>query len=105
MTRRNPTKRSRPRKQSVKNRAKAVGLRRTALECIRDSQGRCQAGIDGVCVANATAVHHKLLRSQGGTDQPSNLMAVCCFCHFWIHDHPIEAARLGFIILRSSPNY
>jgi hypothetical protein len=57
----------------------------------------CEAQVDGVCTGRAVHAHHKVLRSQGGTDDPRNLLLVCTACHGWIHAHPGPARGLGFI--------
>ncbi|MCH9276121.1 hypothetical protein JS533_007535 [Bifidobacterium amazonense] len=53
------------------------------------------------------SIHHRLRRSQGsGEDElhePSNLISVCGMdnstgCHGWIHQHPNEAVKLGYLI-------
>lgn len=43
-------------------------------------------------------LHHRLARSQGGWDTPENLVAVDRLCHSYIHAHPLEAKRRGFIV-------
>lgn len=35
-------------------------------------------------------VHHVVFRSQGGTDEPDNLLTLCCTCHDQLHDGLIE---------------
>ena len=42
--------------------------------------------------------HHRLRRSQGGLDQPRYLVSVHGLCHGYIHDHPAEAKRRGFLV-------
>jgi hypothetical protein len=42
--------------------------------------------------------HHRWLASQGGPDVPSNLVALCGFCHSWCHRHPAEAEAGAWII-------
>lgn len=48
--------------------------------------------------------HHRLLRSQGGTDSTANLMLVHDKCHnlnSWsIHGRPARSVRLGHIVRR-----
>ena len=41
--------------------------------------------------------HHRLRRSQGGKDEESNLVSVHRLCHSYIHEHPEEAKRRGFL--------
>jgi 5-methylcytosine-specific restriction protein A len=49
---------------------------------------RCEARRPLVCRLHSTEPHHILMKSQGGKDEDSNLMAVCRPCHDWIHAHP-----------------
>jgi hypothetical protein len=56
-------------------------LRATIL---RRDKGRCQAEGDAdgiICGATATDVDHVIPASQGGTDDPSNLRALCAWHH------------------------
>ena len=41
--------------------------------------------------------HHRIRRSQGGKDKASNLISVHRLCHSYIHEHPTEAKRRGFL--------
>jgi hypothetical protein len=61
------------------------------------SSGWCEAGKMGVCRIVAEHVHHKMLRSQGGTDELDNLLHVCTNCHTWIHAHPAKAVAFGWL--------
>ena len=58
----------------------------------------CEAKIYPDCDGRAVHTHHRLLRSQGGSDDPENLLDVCAPCHQWIHDHPAEAYLRGLLI-------
>lgn len=79
--------------------------RRTPLRAKRQRRARpdeplaegCQAGIRGVCTWIATDRHHRLRRSQGGTDDAANTLDLCRACHRWIHDHPADAYELGLL--------
>ena len=42
-----------------------------------------------------TQVHHRKYRSRGGTNSPSNLIAVCDKAHLWIHLNPELSNKLG----------
>ena len=42
--------------------------------------------------------HHRLRRSQGGKDDSFYLVSVHRVCHSFIHDHPAEAKRRGFLV-------
>jgi len=46
--------------------------------------------------------HHRLKRSQGGTDE--YVIKLCRKCHDWVENHPIEAEREGFHISAGIPN-
>ncbi len=50
------------------------------------------------CTNRAEHPHHRLRRSQGGTDDASNLLAVCSSCHGAIHDNPAWAYFHGYMI-------
>lgn len=60
----------------------------------------CQAKWNILCHGSMDHVHHRLNRSQGGTDDDDNLMMVCWWCHRQIHDHPREAYERGLLIHR-----
>lgn len=42
--------------------------------------------------------HHRKLRSRGGSDSASNLIALCAHCHRRIHGHPKWATAHGFMV-------
>lgn len=48
--------------------------------------------------ARAAHTHHRKLRSQGGGDEPANLMRVCLDCHNWIHANPSESYARGLLV-------
>ena len=51
------------------------------------------------CASRATEVHHRLRRSQGGTDTPDNLVALCHDCHHVrVHGHPEAAFTAGWLV-------
>lgn len=58
----------------------------------------CEVMVPGVCTGEAHHVHHRLRRSQGGTDDFANLLAVCPACHSWVHDHPADSYANGWLI-------
>lgn len=70
--------------------------RRSRAWTFERSGGRCEARQHG-CTGRAEQAHHIRRRSQGGSDDPSNLLAVCGRCHTWIHSNPAEARELGFL--------
>lgn len=48
-------------------------------------------------------VHHKIFKSENGTDAPDNLVTVCATCHARIHDEAISPKWKGKIGALSSP--
>jgi hypothetical protein len=46
--------------------------------------------------------HHRLRRSQGGTNELGNLMALCNDCHEFIHRNPALAYEWGWLIRGNS---
>lgn len=42
--------------------------------------------------------HHRKRRSQGGTDDETNIMLVTPEQHTWIHDNPEKAYELGWLV-------
>lgn len=74
--------------------AEATWEQVASLVLARPWTGRCER-----CdLAQPTDPHHRVLRAQGGLDVPSNLAALCHFCHVWCHAHPADAAEGGWII-------
>ena len=49
----------------------------------------------------AVVIHHKLRRSQGGTNDLGNLMALCLDCHNEIHEYPAWSYEKGWLLRRS----
>lgn len=89
---------------SVSKRAAAAKRAATYADCRRTIWGRCK----GHCELCGCALgfesmhsHHRLLRSAGGKDCPSNLLALCYRDHMHtIHAHPTRAMENGWIISR-----
>jgi len=65
---------------------------------LRRSGGRCEARATPGCSGRWEHLHHRRLRSQGGGHDAANLLAVCHFCHRWIHDHPAESYARGWLV-------
>lgn len=99
--RRTPLKRGKPLKRTAfKRKNKRTAEWRNARGVVlKRCDDRCEARLRG-CGGGAEHVHHVLRRSQGGGNEPENLLGVCFRCHEWIHAHPKEAARLGLLRLR-----
>lgn len=71
--------------------------KRTQKWVMSRANDHCEARIAEVCTFRAVHVHHVVLRSRGGSDDPSNLMAVCNPCHTFIHHEPDWATEHGFM--------
>ncbi len=76
---------------------RSAGWHRSRQWCIDRAHGLCEAQASVACTGRAEHVHHILLRSQGGSDDPANLLAVCHRCHRWIHDYPERSYREGWL--------
>jgi hypothetical protein len=57
----------------------------------------CEIGTWGRCTGRAEVRHHIRMRSQGGTDDPSNTLDICDAEHRYIHNHPAEAYERGWL--------
>ena len=84
-------------RQKRSKRAKAVKYAQARAEVIERSQGRCEAACEGVCAGRGDQAHHVRRRSQGGKDEPGNLLWVCHRCHGHIHAHPATSMALGLL--------
>jgi len=62
-------------------------LRESAAKVLAWSGGRCERCRNPQELVGPLQVHHRLMRSQGGGHEPSNLAALCSGCHKMIHDH------------------
>lgn len=51
----------------------------------------------GLCWERPSHRHHRLRRSQGGTDDASNTMDLCAAHHRYVHDHPSQSYALGWL--------
>ena len=77
--------------------AKARACAKVRAEVLEAAGYRCQAFFVAECQGSASETHHVIPRSQGGTDTPDGLLAVCRTCHRAIHDNPLRARHLGFL--------
>lgn len=60
------------------------------------------AGLCELCQAEpGTVIHHRLRRSQGGTNDLSNLALLSEEHHRFIHDHPSWAYAEGWLLRRN----
>lgn len=71
---------------------------RSVAAVMARSRGRCEARCSQVCTGVVDEVHHRKRRSQGGTDDPGNLLACCALCHRFIHAHPEQAYDMGWLL-------
>ncbi len=55
------------------------------------------------CAKQATEIHHMIFRSQGGTDDSSNLVALCQSCHQQAHG--LHSAKLPAWVLQAMVIY
>lgn len=62
----------------------------------------CQVGRAECCTGRAEHRHHRLRRSQGGTDDATNTLDVCRSCHDLIHARPSLAYAHGWLLRRSA---
>jgi hypothetical protein len=72
-------------------------LDEAAVLLFRRSRGMCEAKLPG-CTGEGTTPHHRRLRSQGGTNDLHNLLAVDPHCHRKIHDNPLASYICGFLV-------
>lgn len=82
---------------SDRQRARIVTLAE-ATEVLRDWTGdRCQGRIPVHCTGTGQHAHHVKRRSQGGSDDVTNLRWLCRACHSWAHHNVAEAKVLGLL--------
>lgn len=90
-------KRTPLRSRSPKKTAKDRDYRKVRRWVADRADGLCEAQISGVCTVRGEHAHHILRRSQCGTDEPSNLLWCCAFCHDHIHRNVAWAIERGFL--------
>lgn len=95
-----------PIRRVSKKKAKADRVYAKARQAVFARAGwECEANVEGICppgAHRAEVVHHRRLRSQGGTHDLSNLVALCDTAHRWAHDNPLAAQQLGLIETRGA---
>jgi 5-methylcytosine-specific restriction endonuclease McrA len=64
-------------------------------EVIARSNGKCE--LPG-CLQDAGELHHRKMRSQGGSHSATNLLAVCKVHHIWIHENPAMSYERGWLV-------
>ena len=72
-------------------------FRKMRLVIRQRSRHQCEARTEA-CVGAGEHIHHRKLRSQGGTNSANNLIDVCTPCHNWIHAHPALSYERGWLI-------
>lgn len=93
-----PMKRSAPKpRKSARLAAYESEFREARVEVRKRSLGRCEASTEA-CTVTAVHVHHRKLRSHGGSNDPSNLLDLCTPCHEWIHAHPAVSYERGWMV-------
>ena len=84
------------RRESPKHRKRRIGWQRILDEYFqraKDSEqtAKCQS-CQGDLERDLAHPHHKLLRSEHGTDEPENFLVLCGVCHIlFIHDNQMGA--------------
>lgn len=58
---------------------------------------RCEANAAEGCTRRGAHAHHIVPRSQGGGDEPGNLLWVCAPCHETIHHYPTRSYEHGWL--------
>lgn len=97
LTRTSGLRRSRP--MRTRSGRPSIASRRARADVSTRSGGWCEARIAGFCEGRASQMHHRVRRSQGGTDSPAILVDLCRACHHdAIHQHPDWASRHGWLI-------
>lgn len=81
-----------------RNGHRSAGWTRSRRWCFDRAGDRCEVRRAEGCTGRAEHAHHIRLRSQGGSDDPANLLAVCHACHEWVHKNRDEARKHGWII-------
>lgn len=89
---------------SAKTRAGYRRLVAARAEVVGRSGGWCEADTPACPEGRHTGhhAHHVLPRSQGGQHEADNLLFVCSLAHLWIHAHPQESYRSGWLLHRSA---
>lgn len=104
MKRSGPPKRRTPLKRTPLKRTQSVPRyrpnksRTVPLQTVWELKERAKDRCERCHKARKCQVHHRLLRSQGGGHELSNLALLCTLCHDWAHGHSKEAAKAGWII-------
>jgi 5-methylcytosine-specific restriction endonuclease McrA len=89
------------RAMSNKRRRQLGELQAARVVVLERDEHMCQMDrfMDGHHHYGPMHVHHIKRRSQGGGNEPSNLICLCQAAHDYVHNNPREAALLGLLIL------
>lgn len=94
-------------KRSAKAKARYAGTdgkgegRRDFVRRILDERPECEVALPQWCDRQATEVHEKLRRSAGGSiTDDANVLAVCHWCHQWVHANPAMSLKKGWLVSR-----
>lgn len=85
------------RQRSAERRAFDAELREVTPRLAIRSRGQCQVYLEG-CTGRATVVHHRKLRSQGGTNDLNSLLHLCDSCHREVHKNTGSSYESGFLV-------
>lgn len=83
------------RKTQLKGKSKPTSKEIYKQALARDL-GCCGTQLPGKCGGRIDP-HHIKMRSQGGEDTLDNLVCLCRVHHSWVHEHPDESYRLGYL--------
>ena len=86
-----------PKRPSPGQRAKRLRELRTAL--FERASFTCEFPM---CEDACQVMHHRFTRAKGGSDELTNLMALCQRHHGLIHDNPTASYAIGWL-LRAEP--
>lgn len=96
-------RRTRLRPRSEKRERYEAELDEKRMVLRQRSGNRCEAKLVG-CRGIPWEPHHLVRRSQGGTNNETNLMAVCTSCHMHVHLNPQWAYENGYLLRRPAPS-
>lgn len=91
-------KRTELRRVGRRGRERQRNLARARDVVLERSGGLCEARAASNCFGRGSMLHHRRRRSQGGSDDPANLLWVCAICHSLIHGLPGLALERGWLI-------
>lgn len=96
-----PLKRSPIARKSAKQRRRDRELEKSRKVVMQRSHGKCEVP---TCGRDGVHLHHRRLRSQGGSNLPGNLLLLCLEHHSLIHRNPAWAAAAGLIETTKEPD-